>query len=128
VASETIRILGAVALACAAAAGSSQPRERVKYTVLERPSARVAQPQYRVTHEKDSTVVAIHAGQRPTGGYSVEVTGVERAGDDCTVRYRVRGPGPDDIVTQALTYPSVAIRIAASCREVTVDPPLPKGK
>lgn len=44
--------------------------------------------------------VSAQAGERPTGGYRVSISG---AGEE--VRVRLREPGEADIVTQALTQP-----------------------
>jgi hypothetical protein len=94
--------------------------------VVENPhSSRVTKPESRVAQAKGATTVTIFAGEKPTGGYTVEVTGVDRRGGTCTVRHKVDPPPPDAMVTQALTYPSTTIRITPACREVKLDPPLP---
>ncbi len=122
-------LLLAAALFIAAAAGTTQQATRAEYTVLDRPvDAGVAKPQYRVAQAKGFTLVSVFAGQKPTGGYSVVVTGVERLSGTCTVRYHVEEPGPDAIVTQVLTYPAATVRISPACRNAKVDPPLPRGK
>jgi hypothetical protein len=129
VASKPALPLLAAALLGAAAGGTGQQPARVKYTVLDRPAeARVAKPEYRATHQKDSTLVSIFAGRKPTGGYSVVVKGVDRRDGTCTVRYRVEEPAPDAIVTQALTYPAATVRISPACQDAKVDPPLPPAK
>ena len=124
----TLPLLAAALLGAAAGGGAQQPT-RVKYTVLDRPvEARIAKPQYRVTHQKDFTLVSIFAGRKPTGGYSVVVTGVDLLDGTCTVRYHVEEPGPDVIVTQVLTYPAATVRISPACRDAKVDPPLPRAE
>jgi hypothetical protein len=50
-------------------------------------------------------VAAVFLGARPTGGYGVEITGTRRDGDTLVVEFVERRPGPDAIVTQALTAP-----------------------
>jgi hypothetical protein len=52
-----------------------------------------------------SMVVGVFLGSRPTGGYSVEITKIEREGDNLTVTYREQRPGKADIVTQVITMP-----------------------
>ena len=63
------------------------------------------------------SVVAVFAGEQPTGGYSVEILSAETSGSQLkdrsliaiTVQYRQREAG--DFVTEALTYPYHIIRI-----------------
>jgi hypothetical protein len=52
-----------------------------------------------------SMVVGVFLGSRPTGGYTVEITKIEREGDDLIVTYREQRPGKADIVTQVITMP-----------------------
>jgi hypothetical protein len=110
---------------CAAALAVAAP---AKFMIIEGGPAQrnVAKAQYRVLKGRwGSTVVSIFAGRKPTGGWVVNVSEVDRSDSGvCTVRYKIAGPGPDAIVTQALTYPSVAIRVTPACRSVGVDPPL----
>jgi hypothetical protein len=66
-----------------------------------------------------STVVGIFLGSRPTGGYSVEITTIEREGDTLTVTYREQRPDKADIVTQVITMPYQLVttaRVAGSVR------------
>jgi hypothetical protein len=52
-----------------------------------------------------SMVVGVFLGSRPTGGYTIEITNIEREGDDLVVTYREQRPGKADIVTQMITMP-----------------------
>jgi len=52
-----------------------------------------------------SMVVGVFLGYRPTGGHSVEITGIERKDGDTVVTYRERKPQKTDIVTQVITMP-----------------------
>jgi len=61
----------------------------------------------------DSVCIAIFAGERPTGGYAVKVERVVEAGGGLEVVYRVTGPAPGDIVSQALTSPFQVISVAS---------------
>lgn len=51
------------------------------------------------------TYLVAYSGQKPTGGYSVNVTGARVEGDRVVVRLSVEGPPSGAMVTQALTYP-----------------------
>lgn len=44
-------------------------------------------------------------GEKPTGGYDVEITGIAEEADRLLVTVDFTEPGEDDVVTQALTYP-----------------------
>jgi len=50
-------------------------------------------------------VVGVFLGYRPTGGYGVEITGIERKDGEAVVTYRERKPQKTDIVTQVITMP-----------------------
>jgi hypothetical protein len=52
-----------------------------------------------------SMVVGVFLGSRPTGGYSIDIAGIERKGTELVVTYREGRPAPDDMVTQVLTSP-----------------------
>ena len=57
-------------------------------------------------------VVGVFMGERDTGGYQIEITGVERTAEVLRVQYRVREPEPGAVLTQALTQPFHLIRLA----------------
>jgi hypothetical protein len=50
-------------------------------------------------------------GSRPSGGYTVEVTAVQREGGDLVVIYRESKPDPRMMVTQMITSPFHLVRI-----------------
>ena len=51
-------------------------------------------------------VVAVFLGSRPTGGFAVEITGVESEGEATVVRWAERKPAPGQMASQVLTAPS----------------------
>ena len=53
------------------------------------------------------TVVAYFAGSKPTGGFTVELIGVDRKKDSAVVKLRLMKPGKGSIVTQMLTQPFI---------------------
>jgi hypothetical protein len=55
--------------------------------------------------------VAIFLGEKPTGGFAVEIVRVERIGDELVINYKEASPAPGAIVTQALTQPFHIVRI-----------------
>ena len=58
-----------------------------------------------------SMVAAVFLGTRPTGGYSVAITGTRRDGDTLVVEFAERRPAPDAILTQALTSPFHIVKL-----------------
>ncbi|MEX0975209.1 MAG: protease complex subunit PrcB family protein [Bacillota bacterium] len=56
-------------------------------------------------------LVAIHQGLCPTGGYSIRVKAVRARRDAVTVTVDFQEPGPDDIVTMAMTTPHLFLLI-----------------
>lgn len=56
-------------------------------------------------------LLAIHQGLCPTGGYSVRVTSVRARLDTVTVTVEFQEPGPDDIVTMAMTTPRLFLLV-----------------
>lgn len=64
------------------------------------------------------TVIAVFAGQKNTGGHSIEITKII-ADDEKIYVYAIRSaPSPDDIVTQAITSPFHIIKIEKTSKEV----------
>ncbi len=53
----------------------------------------------------EGTYLAVFWGEKPTGGYSVEITSARVEGDRVTIRISLKDPPSDAMVTQALTYP-----------------------
>lgn len=56
-------------------------------------------------------IVAVFAGEKPTGGYSVEITNVEATNSQLVITAKYSQPQLDDIVTEAFTYPHHIIKI-----------------
>lgn len=55
----------------------------------------------------------ICAGERPTGGYSIEVTKVVKEEDEIVFYTRLNVPGKEEAVIQAITYPHLLLRVKA---------------
>lgn len=47
----------------------------------------------------------ITEGAKPTGGYAIEVTNVTQEEESLIIHVQSKEPGPEDLVTQAITYP-----------------------
>lgn len=57
------------------------------------------------------SVIAVSLGEKSSGGYAVEVVGVERLGDRLILSVRTRSPAPGAAVTAALSQPYHLVRI-----------------
>ena len=57
--------------------------------------------------------IAIFLGEKPTGGYAVEITLIERKDGALVIDYKELNPAPGGMVTQALTQPFHMVRVAA---------------
>lgn len=64
-------------------------------------------------------VIAIVQGQRPTGGYRVEIDGVRAGEGGLQVQFTETVPGEDCAVTQAVTSPYVLATVEAQDEDVT---------
>lgn len=67
------------------------------------------------------SVLAVYMGEKPTGGYTIEITGVEVAGGKLRVTVKQTSPGPGSMVTQALTQPYHMIQIPKVPAGTTVE-------
>ena len=57
------------------------------------------------------TVLIATLGMRSTGGYAVEFADVKTEGEMVVAKLKTKSPGPDDMVTMALTAPYAIIAI-----------------
>ena len=63
-------------------------------------------------------VIAVYLGEKPTGGYGIEITRVLDIGTYIEVHVEEYFPQPDSIVTTALTHPFHIIKIPKTTKEV----------
>ena len=57
------------------------------------------------------SVAAFFWGTKPTGGYSIDVSGVSLKGGVLVVQLRLQKPKPGSLVTQAITSPYLLLRV-----------------
>lgn len=87
-------------------AGGQSPYEDPAVVVAPSSAALSTETGVEVPESGAGTYLAFFAGQRPSGGYSVEALSAARVNDGrIEVRVAVREPEPGLRVTQALTYP-----------------------
>ena len=76
---------------------------------------------------KKQMVIVVYGGEQRTGAHSVELKSLEVKDKKLVVHWKLNSPGPDDIVTQAITYPELVILVDRFDGEVVFDPaPLKK--
>ena len=59
-------------------------------------------------------VVAVAAGQRPTGGYEIAIDRVTQSGGELTIEVVERTPGPNCMTTASLTQPVDVVVVPAA--------------
>ena len=59
----------------------------------------------------EERVVVVFSGEKPTGGYSIEITKVELDKDEVTIFFEEVSPEPGQPVTEALTQPFHIVKI-----------------
>ncbi|HET8569970.1 MAG TPA: protease complex subunit PrcB family protein [Candidatus Limnocylindria bacterium] len=64
--------------------------------------------------------ITVFQGQKTTGGYSVRVERVGKRGGELRVHASFSEPGPDAIVTQALTSPAQTISVDVAADAVVL--------
>lgn len=50
-------------------------------------------------------------GEKKTGGYAITITETKIIGSELHVYFKTKAPGPEDIVTQAFTYPKATVTL-----------------
>ena len=70
-------------------------------------------------------VAAVFLGERPTGGYQIDIVSAEQSGGVLTVSFDEKGPRLGGIQTQAFTQPFHIIRIAITDAQKVVFRRLP---
>jgi len=80
---------------------------------------------------KRDMVITATDGTKPTAGYTIRITSVQRVGDQIVVKVRQTAPPADAIVAQVVSYPSDAVAVRRMEGPVqfiiTKDAPEPPG-
>ena len=67
---------------------------------------------------KQSMVLAVFAGTKPTAAFGVEISQVDARESEIVVTYTETSPGPSDMVAQVLTMPFHIVRTEARAGKV----------
>lgn len=68
---------------------------------------------------ENQMMLAVFMGEKPTGGFSVEITEIIETEDSVEVLIKETIPGEDDMVTTALTYPEHIV-ISERCEKEVI--------
>lgn len=84
--------------------------EELDEELQEKAEGSIKKEGYTVLDEEES-IILIALGERPTGGYSVDIEAIEKNEDGITIIYVEFEPSEDDNVTEAIEYPYIIIKI-----------------
>lgn len=62
-------------------------------------------------YSEEEQILMIFMGMRPTGGYSLLLADIEAKEGTLHLVTSEKSPGPNDMVTQALTYPMLVLKL-----------------
>ncbi|HYG59780.1 MAG TPA: protease complex subunit PrcB family protein, partial [Symbiobacteriaceae bacterium] len=68
-----------------------------------------------------SALLAVYMGEQTSGGHSITVTDVQEENGKLIVTVKQTAPGPNSIVTMALTQPYHIVRIPAVSKDTRVE-------
>jgi len=77
-------------------------------------SIRIPYPEAPVIDFTENMILAVFMGQKPSGGFALEITRVEKCENGLIVFFSEVEPPPDAVVTAVLTQPYYIIRIEKS--------------
>jgi hypothetical protein len=68
----------------------------------------------------EEALIHIGLGEKPTGGYNISVKSVTKANDTTKIKVVEDSPKPEEMVTQAITYPHTVIKVSDVTDQVKV--------
>ncbi len=73
-----------------------------------------------IKRDGNESIIYIGLGEKPTGGYGIDVESVKKVDGTTKIEITEISPEPDQLVTQALTYPKTLIRVFDAGDEIKV--------
>lgn len=67
-----------------------------------------------LTNSKGTVDFILSWGEKKTGGYTITISETKVIGTELHVYFKTKSPGPDDMVTQAFTYPKATVTLDMS--------------
>lgn len=102
----------------------SGEKDGYSYTIKEEDScdSRYRQRGYVLLSKDDGQVqILIFSGEKSTGGYGLEILGLQEEDGVMKVTVRETEPGPDTAVTTALTYPCIALSLSPAPSSLLIE-------
>lgn len=70
---------------------------------------------------EEHTYILVSEGEKPTGGYELNMISIVGEEENIKVKTELISPSKDDLVTQAITYPNLLVRIKKDERKILWD-------
>ncbi len=71
-----------------------------------------------VSYRVEDNIIILSWGEKPTGGYSIDIEDIKLEDGELSVYYRLSSPAPGEAVTQAITYPEDSAEIPGDYEEI----------
>jgi len=75
---------------------------------------------YKITKDNNKITITITMGERPTGGYSMEITKVVANADNLNIHVKENEPSPNSTTTQVITTPAISIELNLLPDSITI--------
>ncbi len=72
-----------------------------------------------VSFDGENSYILAARGEKATGGFTVDLWGAEPGASGYTLTFRTKDPGPNDVVTQVISYPATLILTAHPADAIT---------
>lgn len=92
----------------------------VSQKIKEKMFEKQKDPYFFYSSDGNEMYIAIGYGEKPTGGYSIKIESVDQCGEVIIVKTELIEPSKEDVVSTAITYPSIILKIADMDSEVDV--------
>ena len=79
---------------------------------------RIPKPELPEVNFEEEMILAVFMGYHPTGGYSVSIENIIEKEERLIVEKKVVTPGPDDMVTNAITHPFHIVKTKKTDKEI----------
>ena len=79
---------------------------------------RIPKPELPEVNFEEEMILAVFMGYYPTGGYSVSIENIIEKEERLIVEKKVVTPGPDDMVTNAITHPFHIVKTKKTDKEI----------
>lgn len=92
----------------------------VSQKIKEKMFEKKEEPYFFTYSDGNDMFIAIGYGAMPTGGYSIKIESVEQCGDKIIVKTELIEPSKEEVVSTAISYPGIIIKVVDMESEVEV--------